>query len=164
MLEIPKQGKTLTNDQIKFLKAFSKSCRRVSFSRLKQSQSGHPGGSLSSLDYLSLLYSFIISQTGEKIVVSNGHISPGVYSCLAELGYIPKQKLIDTFRQAGSIYEGHITRHVPGIWYGTGPLGIGVSIASAFAQAEKLVNQQPAKQKTVYCVMGDGEADEGQVY
>ncbi|MDZ4217242.1 MAG: transketolase, partial [Candidatus Gracilibacteria bacterium] len=125
-----------------------------------QSQSGHPGGSLSTLDYLSLLYSFIISQTGQKVVVSNGHISPGVYSVLSELGYIPKHDVIDTFRQVGSIYEGHITRHVPGVHYGTGPLGIGTSVASAFAHAEKLKGID----EKIFLIMGDGEAQEGQVY
>lgn len=157
---IPKIGEQLTEDHLKFLKAFSKSCRHTIISMLKQSQSGHPGGSLSTIDYLSLIYSFIISQTGEDVVVSNGHISPAVYSTLAELDYIPKQEVIDTFRQVGSIYEGHITRHVPGITYGTGPLGVGTSVASSFALAHKLKGDN----KNVYGVLGDGEAQEGQVY
>lgn len=159
-MNLPKIGEQLSEDHIKFLEAFSKSCRHTIISMVKQSQSGHPGGSLSTIDYLSLLYAFIISQSGEKVVVSNGHISPAVYSTLAELGYIPKQEVIDTFRQVGSIYEGHVTRHVPGIWYGTGPLGAGISAASGFAMAEKLKGSN----QTVYGVLGDGEAQEGQVH
>jgi len=157
---IPEIGKQLDEHQIKFLAAVSKSCRRTIIEMLKQSQSGHPGGSLSSIDYLTILYSFIISQTGEKIVVSHGHISPAVYSILAEMGFIPKREVIDTFRQLGSVYEGHVTRHVPGIHYGTGPLGIGVSVAAAFAQAEKF-NRTHNK---VFALMGDGEVQEGQVH
>mgnify|MGYP001586510027 CR=1 FL=1 len=123
-------------------------------------QSGHPGGSLSCIDYLALLYCFIISQTGEKVVVSNGHISPGVYSVLAELGYIPKKDVVETFRKIGSPYEGHVSRTVPGVWYGTGPLGIGVSVAAGFALGEKLREGT----KRVFALVGDGEAQEGQVY
>ncbi|MDF2378945.1 MAG: transketolase [Candidatus Gracilibacteria bacterium] len=160
MITIPQLGEQLTDDQIQFLQAFRKSCSHTIISMLKQSQSGHPGGSLSALDFLVLVYSFIISQTGEKIIVSNGHISPAVYSVLAEMKYIPKQEVIDTFRQVGSIFEGHITRHVAGVHYGTGPLGIGASVATGMAQAAKLAGSD----ETIYGVVGDGECQEGIVY
>ena len=127
---------------------------------LKQSQSGHPGGSLGCIDYLSLLYTGILSQTGEKIIVSNGHISPAVYAVLAEMKYINKQEVINGFRKIGKPYEGHVTRHVPGIWYGTGPLGAGVSAASGFALAEKLKKSK----ERVFALIGDGESQEGQVF
>jgi len=159
-MQIPKFGQELSSENLSFLEAFSKSCRHSIISMVKQSQSGHPGGSLSSLDFLSLLYSFVISQTGEKVVVSNGHISPVVYSVLAELNYIPKQEVIDTFRNIGSRFEGHVTRHVEGIDFGTGPLGVGVSVASSFALAEKFKNTD----RKVYGIFGDGEAQEGQVH
>lgn len=162
-LQIPKIGQKLNALQLDTLRAVAKSCRHSIIAMLKQSQSGHPGGSLSCIDYLTLLYCFIISQSGEKNVISNGHISPGVYSILAEMDYIPKQEVIDTFRQIGSIYEGHVNRHVKGIDYGTGPLGIGVSVASAFATAEKYFAATGAAKK-VFALMGDGEAEEGQVY
>ncbi len=159
-MTIPKLSQNLNKEQLEFLKTFSKSCRHSIIAMLKQSQSGHPGGSLGCIDYLSLLYAFILSKTGEKIVVSNGHISPAVYSVLAEMGYIPKEKVIQGFRKIGCPYEGHVTRHVPGIWYGTGPLGAGVSAASGFALAEKL---KSSKEK-VFALIGDGESQEGQVY
>ncbi len=159
-MNLPKLGEQLAEEHIKLLNTFSKSCRHTIVSMLKQSQSGHPGGSLSTIDYLALLYTMIIGQTGEKVIVSNGHISPAVYSTLAEMGWIPKQEVIDTFRNVGSIYEGHVTRHVPGIWYGTGPLGSGISAASGFALAEKLKGSN----QTVYGIIGDGEAQEGQVH
>jgi len=127
---------------------------------LKTSQSGHPGGSLSCLDILSTLYAFRVSETNEKVVVSNGHISPGVYAVLAEMGVIDKMQVIREFRQIGSNFEGHVTRHVPGVHFGTGPLGVGVSAASGFALAQR----EKGSDKKVFCLMGDGEAQEGQVH
>ncbi len=157
---LPKIEDNLTEQQIRMLSSVAKSCRRTIISMLKQSQSGHPGGSLSSIDYLTLIYSNIVGQTGEKVVISHGHISPAVYGILAEMGWIPKKEVIDTFRQINSPYEGHVTRHVRGVNYGTGPLGIGVSVGAAFAHAEKLNGSD----KKVFTMMGDGEAQEGQVY
>lgn len=159
-MNIPKLGEQLTQDHLDFLKAFRTSCAHSIVAMLKQSQSGHPGGSLSALDFINLIYTFIIGQSGEKVIVSNGHISPAVYSTLAEMGYIPKQEVIDTFRQVGSIFEGHITRHVPGVWYGTGPLGIGASVAAGMAHAA----QMSQSDETIYAVVGDGECQEGIVY
>jgi len=142
------------------LPAFTKSCRRSILKMLKTSQSGHPGGSLSALDFLAVLYTQRIHKTNEPVIVSNGHISPGVYSVLAEMGAINKEEACSTFRQIGSIYEGHVTRHVPGIPFGTGPLGAGVSAAAGFAMAEKLKGSD----KKVFAVIGDGEVQEGQVH
>lgn len=159
-MTIPQLATPLAPDQISFLQTFSKSCRRSILEMVTNAQSGHPGGSLSCIDFLAVVYSYIISQGGEKICISNGHISPAVYSTLAEMGYIPKEDVVKNFRKIGSIYEGHITRHVPGIWYGTGPLGIGVSVASSFAWTEKH-NGTNAK---VFAMAGDGECQEGEIY
>ncbi len=159
-MNIPQLSDDLTQEHISFLQAFSQSTRHSIISMVANAQSGHPGGSLSCVDFLSLLYSFIISQTGEKVIVSNGHISPAVYAVLAEMGYIPKKEVIQGFRKVGYVYEGHVTRHVPGVWYGTGPLGAGISAASGFALAEKLKKTEDK----VYALVGDGESQEGQVY
>lgn len=157
---LQKLGEPLSPDTLNFLHAFAKSCRKTIIEMLKNSLSGHPGGSLSSIDYLALIYTMIVSQTGEDVVVSHGHISPAVYSVLAELGYIPKNEIIQNFRKAGSPYEGHITRHVPGILYGTGPLGIGGSVATGFAMTEKWKKND----RKIFALSGDGECQEGQVY
>jgi len=156
----------LTPQDLQLLQTFTKACQKSIIEMVVNANSGHPGGSLSSLDILAVLYTQIISQTGEQIVVSNGHISPAVYSVLAELGYIPKEEVVKTFRKIGSIYEGHVTRHVTGVEYGTGPLGVGVSVAASFALAEKLKAQSDSNHETkkVFAVMGDGEAQEGQVH
>ena len=76
------------------------------------------------------------------------------------MGVVDHEELITTFRQLGSKFEGHVTRHIPGIFYGTGPLGVGVSVAAGFAKAEKLAKSD----KLVWGLMGDGEAQEGQVH
>lgn len=159
-MKIPTLGNTLTKQQIYFLEIFSTLCRRSILEMTTNAQSGHPGGSLSCIDYITLLYTFIISQTGDPVVISNGHISPAVYAVLAEMGYISKKDVVKNFRKIGTPYEGHVTRHVPGIWYGTGPLGVGVSAASGFAWAEKYKKTG----KKVFALIGDGESEEGQVY
>ncbi|MCF7812429.1 transketolase [Candidatus Gracilibacteria bacterium] len=156
----PSSDQKLGPQRLKFLDTFRKSCKRTILQMLRTSQSGHPGGSLSSLNILSVLYAFRLSQTEEKIVVSNGHISPGVYSILAEMGVVDPEDVIQGFRQIGSVFEGHVTRHIPGIYYGTGPLGIGVSVASGMAVAEK----KKKTNKKVFVLVGDGELQEGQVH
>lgn len=156
----PTPNQPLSDENLNFLNGFNQACRRTILQMLKTSQSGHPGGSLSTLNFLSLLYTSRITQTEEKIVVSNGHISPAVYSVLAECGVVDKQEVIENFRQIGSVFEGHVTRHIPGIYFGTGPLGVGISAAVGYAIAEKL-NESERK---VFCIIGDGEAQEGQVH
>lgn len=147
-------------ERVKFLEAFSKSCRRTIVEMVKQSQSGHPGGSLSMIDVLATLYTFRVSDTDENVVISNGHTSPAMYSVLAECGAVDKKEVIDTFRKFGSKFEGHVTRHVDGIHYGTGPLGCGISAAAGMAWSEKKNNPK----KRVWCTIGDGEMQEGQVH
>ncbi len=158
--KIPNLAKKLSPSQIQFLSAFAKSCRRGIIEMTSRAKSGHPGGSLSCIDYLALLYTQIIVQSNDPVIISNGHISPAVYSVLAELGVISKKDLIKNFRRAGSIFEGHVSRAVQGIWYGTGPLGTGASAATGFALVQKLQKQS----KKVFLTLGDGESQEGQVY
>lgn len=127
------------------------------------SGSGHPGGSLSSLE---LLFSAYISagwkegdeDSREKVIVSNGHISPGVYTVLGHLGVIPLDEALAYFRLAESPYEGHIENHLPGIPWSTGNLGQGLSAACGFALDEKIRKSG----KSVFCIMGDAEQAKGQ--
>ncbi len=159
-MQLPKIGESLSHEHINFLETFTKSCRHSIVEMVANSQSGHPGGSCSVIDYLAILYCFIISQTGEDIVISNGHVSPAVYTILGHMGYCSLEEAVKTFRKIGSPFEGHITRHIPGVTFGTGPLGIGVSVASSFALSEKLKKDN----RRVFAIVGDGETDEGQVY
>ncbi len=164
-VRIPKIGSTLSREKIKNIELFARSCRRTIIEMTTEAQSGHPGGSLSSIDYLSLLYTCIISHTNDPVVISNGHISPALYAILAELGIVSKKELINNFRKIGSQFEGHVSRHVPGVWYSTGPLGTGISAATGFALAQKITNSStPLKEKKIFALLGDGESQEGQVY
>ncbi len=158
--DIPTANEKLGSNRVAFLNAFSISCRRTILGMIKTSQSGHPGGACSNLDFLVALYAFRITETEEKLVVSNGHISPAMYAVLAECGTVGHEEVIETFRQLKSKFEGHVSRHVPGIYFGTGPLGVGISAACGFAVAEKKLNSG----KKVFCTVGDGELQEGQVH
>lgn len=150
----------LTPQQVAFTEAFAKSCRQSILRMVAQAQSGHPGGSLSCIDYLSLIYTQRVAESNEAVIVSNGHISPAVYAVLSELKVIPKEHVIENFRRPTDIYEGHINRKIPGVFYGTGPLGVGGSVASSFA----LGNHLSKREGLVFLLMGDGEQQEGQAY
>lgn len=159
-MKLPLFGQDLSNTQIAFVSAFAQSCRASVLKMVTQVQSGHPGGSLSALDYLALLYAFRVTETNERVVVSNGHISPAVYSVLAELDVIPKERVLTQFRRPSDLYEGHVNRRIQGIHFGTGPLGVGASVASGMAMADVL----QGKDRLSFLVLGDGECQEGQVY
>ncbi len=147
-------------DNKQLAQIFAQACRATILEMTASAGSGHPGGSLSSIDYLSTLYTSVIAKTGEPVFISNGHISPAIYSVLAEMGWVSKEEAIQGFRKFGSKFEGHVTRQVPGVWYGTGPLGIGLSVACGTALGYKLKKDK----RTVYALIGDGEGNEGQIY
>lgn len=131
--------------------------------------SGHPGGSLGAADFITALYFnvmqpdpslFSMNGEGEDLFfLSNGHISPAWYSVLARYGYFDMAEL-GTFRKIDSRLQGHPSPldELPGIRMASGSLGQGLSVALGAALAKKL-NQDP---HTVYCLMGDGELQEGQ--
>lgn len=130
--------------------------------------SGHPGGSLSCADILTVLYFKQMKEDyrnpkdpdRDRFVLSKGHATPVLYSVLAEKGYIPKEDLL-TFRQATSYLEGHPSlKDVPGVDMTTGSLGQGISAACGMAQMGKL----DKKDYRVYAILGDGELQEGQVW
>ncbi|MCP4715606.1 MAG: transketolase [Deltaproteobacteria bacterium] len=127
---------------------------------------GHPGGSMSSIDmYITLLACANTfpddprNPERDRIVISHGHTSPAAYAALARTGFIDADDAISGFRLAGTIYEGHVERIVPGIEWGTGNLGQGLSAACGFALAGKMQD----KQFNTFVVMGDGEQQKGQI-
>jgi transketolase len=139
-------------------------------------QSGHPGGSLGCTDLLVELFfntmhlntdsagKVVFDMDGENedlFFLSNGHISPVIYSVLARRGYFPTAELA-TFRKIDTRLQGHPTphEHLEGIRIASGSLGQGLSVAIGAAQAKKLNGDQ----STVFCLMGDGEQNEGQVW
>ncbi|RXK52229.1 transketolase [Aquirufa rosea] len=162
--------------QTQELKNIASQVRRDILRQVHACQSGHPGGSLGCTDLLVELYFnsmklatdaqgkvvFNMSGANEDIFyLSNGHISPLIYSVLARRGYFPVQEL-KTFRQLNSRLQGHPTphEHLEGIRIASGSLGQGLSVAIGTAQAKKLSKDT----STVFCLMGDGEQNEGQVW
>ena len=131
-------------------------------------QSGHPGGSLSVADILTVLYFHEMNikpeepnwEDRDRLVLSKGHCSPALYSCLANRGYFPIEDL-KTFRKIDSYLQGHPDKNkVPGVDMTTGSLGQGLSAANGMAIAAKMDN----KDYRVYCILGDGEIEEGQIW
>ena len=98
-------------------------------------------------------------KTRDRIVVSHGHTSPGVYSALARLGHLPVDEVIAFFRKAKSPFEGHVVKGIPFIDWSTGNLGQGLSAGCGFAMASKIKKED----SHVYVLMGDGEQQKGQI-
>ena len=132
-------------------------------------QSGHPGGSLGCTDYMVALYfhlmkhdpkNFTMDGKGEDLFfLSNGHISPVLYSVLSRSGYFPTSEL-STFRNINSRLQGHPTthEHLPGVRIASGSLGQGMSVACGAALAKRMNGDD----RIVYSLHGDGELQEGQ--
>jgi transketolase len=128
--------------------------------------SGHPGGSMSSIDFYLVLYSYAnvhpqspSDPDRDRIVISHGHTSPGVYAALGRIGFFPIEAAIATFRKAGSHFEGHVEKGVPGVEWNTGNLGQGLSAGCGFALGSKILK----KGFHVFVTMGCGEQQKGQI-
>lgn len=129
--------------------------------------SGHPGGSLSSADLMAVLYFGGVMrhdpsnpqwEDRDRFVLSKGHVAPVLYAALAESGYFPREQLL-TLRKLGGKLQGHPVRgKVPGVEMSTGSLGQGLSMACGIALAGKM----DGKDYRTYCLLGDGELQEGQ--
>ncbi|MBN2404565.1 MAG: transketolase [Coriobacteriia bacterium] len=135
---------------------------------IAEAGSGHPGGSLSAADIVAALYFGVMKHDAarpdwaerDRFVLSKGHAAPVLYSALAESGYIGREHLM-TLRKLGSILQGHPDcKKVPGVEVSTGSLGQGLSIANGIGLGLKL-DGNPAR---VFCLLGDGELQEGQVW
>jgi transketolase len=162
--------------QITELQSVASQVRRDIVRQVHACQSGHPGGSLGCADLLVGLYfdqmnlksnadgtkPFDMNGIGEDLFfLSNGHISPVLYSVLARAGYFAPSELA-TFRKLNSRLQGHPTphEHLEGIRIASGSLGQGMSVAIGAAQAKKLNGDN----SMVFVLMGDGEQNEGQVW
>ena len=141
--------------------------RRDILTMLNKSASGHTGGSLSMVELLVLLYydEMNISpenqseRTRDKFVLSKGHGCPALYAVLADLGFFPREELW-TLRQVRSRLQGHPEVGIPGVEISSGSLGQGLSVALGMAIADKMDNIN----SRIYCLMGDGETNEGQIW
>lgn len=133
--------------------------------------SGHPGGSLGCADFLTALYFSVMQHTPQPFlmdaaeqdifILSNGHISPVLYSVLARSGYFPVSEL-STFRRLNSRLQGHPATEegLPGVRIATGSLGQGLSVAIGAALAKRQNNDS----RWVFSLHGDGELQEGQIW
>ena len=146
----------------------AKEIRKGIIEEVYQAQSGHPGGSLSITDILTVLYFKEMNidpknpnwEDRDRFVLSKGHCSPALYATLANRGFFNIEEL-KTFRNINSNLQGHPDRkHIPGVDMTTGSLGQGLSAANGMAISAKLDN----KSYRVYCILGDGEIEEGQVW
>jgi len=141
-------------------------CRGSVLTATTLAASGHPGGSFSSMEMYTLLWGCARVRPHEpqwperdRIVVSHGHTSPGVYTALAGAGFFPVSEVEAHFRQAGSIFEGHVERSVPGVEWSTGNLGQGLSAGVGFALGARMTGSS----WHTFVAMSDGEQHKGQV-
>jgi transketolase len=160
-------GTTKISD-IKTLYLLSNNIRQNIVQMLHEAKSGHPAGSMGLADVFAALYFNVLKhdpknpswEDRDRLILSNGHVCPGLYATIAEAGYFPKEELM-TLRKLGSRLQGHPHREsLPGIENSSGPLGQGLSIAVGMA----LVAKREKKSWRVYCVCSDGEHNEGQMW
>lgn len=138
------------------LQAISKEVRKDILKMIYGAGSGHPGGSLSSVEILVSLYFEVLGE-GDHFFLSNGHICPALYSVMAEKGLIDKN-LLGSYTKFGSPLEGHPERtKLKGIENTSGPLGLGLAQAAGYAAGLKV----DSKDGFIYCMTSDGEHDEG---
>ena len=158
----------MANPDVTKLESIAREGRVQIIRMLTHAGSGHPGGSLSVIDILTTLYFNRMRydparprwEDRDRFVLSKGHCVPAQYYCMAKAGYFPMDRLI-TLRKLGSPLQGHPDRvMLPGIEAGTGSLGQGLSVAAGMALGLKLSD----KAARVYCVVGDGESQEGQIW
>lgn len=153
------------------LEKIASQVRRDILRMVSEVNSGHPGGSLGCADFLTLLYFEVMNHNPKAFTMdgknedlfflSNGHISPVWYSVLARAGYFPVADL-GTFRKLSSKLQGHPStdKKLPGIRMASGSLGQGLSVAIGAALTKKLNGDK----SLVYCLHGDGELQEGQIW
>jgi len=158
----------MDKQELKQLKKTATQVRKHIIDEVYSASSGHPGGSLSCTDILTVLYFHEMRvdpknpdwSDRDRFVLSKGHCAPALYAVLAEKGFFPVEDLV-TFRSAESYLEGHPSmRYVKGVDMSTGSLGQGISAATGMAIAGKL----DKKDYRVYSILGDGELQEGQVW
>ena len=155
-------------NDVKKLSEIAKNIRKGIIEAVYSGQSGHPGGSLSIADIMTVLYFYEMNinpenpkdENRDRLVLSKGHCAPALYSTLANRGFFEVEELC-TLRNIESRLQGHPDMNkIPGVDMTTGSLGQGLSAANGMAIAGKLNN----KDYRVYCIMGDGEIEEGQVW
>lgn len=159
----------LTDEQVKALEDQARKVRVSIIEMLAEAKSGHTGGPLGMADIFTALYFNILKhnparpdwQERDRLVLSNGHICPVLYSAMAHSGYFPVEELL-TLRKFGSRLQGHPHREfLPMLETSSGPLGSGLSQAVGMAIADRM-DYGKVTPRFIYCMLGDGELNEGQ--
>lgn len=162
----------VTEYEIKRLQDVANGIRISIVEMLLEAGSGHTAGPLGMADIFTLLYGKVLRHDPfspewpdrDRLILSNGHIAPVLYATMAHFGYLPVSELL-TLRQFGSRLQGHPHReYLLGVETSSGPLGSGLSQAIGMALADKLDQKNNLNKKFFYCLMGDGELNEGQVW
>lgn len=154
-------------EKIKALEKHAAEIRLLIVKMLAKAGSGHPGGSLSSTDIITVLYFDVLRHRPQepawpdrdRFHLSKGHCCPAVYAALAQTGYFEHKHLF-TLRTLGSLLQGHPDRRTPGIECASGSLGQGLSVALGMSLAAKI----DKRSYRVYCLLGDGEIQEGNIW
>jgi len=155
----------LTDSMVHSLEEAAAKCRIDAVTMVTLPNSGHPAGSLSSMEMYLAVYG-VADSTPENcssfdrdyVAISHGHTSPGAYAALAAWGFFDSMDAVAHFRQCGSPFQGHVERDVPGIDWGSGNLGQGLSAGVGFALAQRARGNG----KRTYVLMGDGGQTKGQ--
>ena len=159
---------TLEDSDILKLESIARDVRLDVLKMIREAGSGHPGGSFSAVEILVELYWRVLSirpeepdwQDRDRFILSKGHACPALYAVLARRGYFPREELL-SLRKLGSRLQGHPSKnHLEGLDASTGSLGQGLSIACGIAHGVRL-DRRPSR---VYCLLGDGELQEGNVW
>ena len=159
---------SLTTEELHELEEKAVLIREDIIKMLVEAGSGHSAGPLGMADVFTALYFNVLKhnpkypfwEERDRVVLSNGHICPVIYSTMANAGYFPKKEL-KTLRHFGSRLQGHPHRtSLPGLETTSGPLGSGLSQASGMAYAFRM----DKKKNYVYCLMSDGEQEAGQTW
>lgn len=160
----------ITDIEVEALTLRAEDIRESIISMLLEAGSGHTAGPLGLSDIFATLYFRVLNHNPknpawahrDKLVLSNGHTAPVLYASLAHSGYFPVSEL-KTLRRFGSRLQGHPHREtLPGVETSSGPLGCGLSQAIGMAFVDRLEEHKP--DRYIYCIMGDGEMNEGQVW
>ncbi len=159
----------LSDDKIKNLEIKANEIRETLIEALIEAKSGHTAGPLGMADIFTALYFHILKHDPkrpdwperDRLVLSNGHICPVLYSAMAHAGYADVEEFKKTLRKFGSKFQGHPHReYFPALETSSGPLGSGLSQSVGMALADR-IDHGKSSSKFIYCLMSDGELDAG---
>ena len=166
MHRIDPHNKALTPEDLEALASIRKDCARDILMSTTLAGCGHPGGSLSTLDFLLVAYATLrldpanpLAADRDRLIVSHGHVSPANYAVLAAAGFVERMDFLLGFRRAGNRFGGHVETCVPGVEWSSGNLGQGLSAGAGSALGLK---RSGSDAHVVVC-MGDGEHQKGQI-